>query len=150
MAAPIIKPIRPQAPTPTEEAQWQIMGRNARSQYMASLGSAQYNQRQAKANYGLGTQQAASNFGQTRGSFDDPYINRGIFNSGIRNTGLSNLYGGYNQQLANLQRTYEQQYGQGTLDIGNAAATRNNALQNADMLRRARTKDLASQIAKVG
>ena len=73
-----------QQPTPVEIQQWQQGAGNARQAYDQASARTKYLQGTATNAYGLQNRQATYNNQQQRQTFDDPYIGRGIFHSGIR------------------------------------------------------------------
>jgi hypothetical protein len=142
---PVTAPLL-QQPSPVEIQQFQTGRSNARQQYEAQLAQANYGRTTA----GLGNTQATHAIQQQqaigRRNFDDPFIARGVFNSGIRGQGLQDFYGGFNMQLANQQQQYANQIGQYNLNDYLAMQQRDQSLQNIDAAEAARRADLAAQI----
>jgi hypothetical protein len=142
---PVTAPL-PQQPSPVEIQQFQTGRSNARQQYEAQLAQSNYGRTQA----GLGNQQAVQAIQQQqavgRRNFDDPFIARGVFNSGIRQQGLQDYYTGFNQQFGNQAQQYANQVGQYNLNDYLAAQQRDQSIQNVDAAEAARRADLAAQI----
>ena len=137
---------KPQQPTATEFNQWNQGRSNARSAYDQTVAQQNYARSQAQLNYNQGlAQQQYQNHIQRQG-FDDPYVGRGLLNSGIRSTGLTNMYTQQQQGLTGLENTYASAMGQANLSQNNALTARNQALRNYDMQEQARRADLAAQI----
>jgi hypothetical protein len=142
---PVLAP-QPEQPSPVEIAQWNTGRSNARQQYEASLAQTNYGKAQATLGNDIAMRQQQFNQGQQRRTFDDPYISRGLFNSGIRQRGLSDFY----TQQANQQATQQQQYmGQmGQFDLNDLLAmqARDAYLGNVDAQEQARRAQLAAEI----
>jgi hypothetical protein len=136
----------PMQPSPVEIQQWETGRGNARQQYLQQQAQTNYQKSQTTLGNQMQQQQLAYNQGQQRQQFDDPYIARGIFNSGIRGGGLQNFYTNYAQQNATAQQQYLQQMGQLDLNDIQAGANRDTTLGNIDAAEQARRADLAAQI----
>jgi hypothetical protein len=142
---PVTAPVA-QEPTPVEIANWQTSRSNARQAYQQQLATSQYQARQAGLANDINTRQMQFANQQSRQTFDDPYIARGIFNSGIRGTGLSNMYTQQANAAANAQQQYLAQLGGYNLAEQNAYAGMNTSLANVDAQELARRAQLASEI----
>ena len=142
---PVVAPT-PQQPSPVEIANWQTGRTNARQQYTAGLAQADYGRGQTNLANQINQRQMGFNNAQQRQGFDDPYIARGIFNSGIRREGLGNLYTQQANQAATSQQQYLAAMGQYDLNDLLAMQGRDTSLTNIDLQEQARRAELAAQI----
>jgi hypothetical protein len=137
---------KPQQPSPVEIQQWQQGARNARQTYDAGSARNTYMKNQATLNNNIANRQMAFNNRQQRQGFDDPYIGRGIFRSGIRGQGLSDLYSMQANNAANQQQQYlSQMAGYGMEDML-AMQARDTTLANLQEQELARRAQLAAEI----
>lgn len=137
----------PQEPTPVEIQQWQQGAGNARQQYLQQQARTGYNQTQATNAYNIQNRQADYNFGLRRQTFDDPYIARGIFNSGIRKQGLLNMRTAKDNDFANRQQQYLAQMGGYGLEDRQAFEAQNATLSNLALQEQARRDQLRADLA---
>jgi|KBSMisStandDraft_5_1062788.scaffolds.fasta_scaffold358419_2 hypothetical protein len=135
-----------QEPTPVEIANWQAGRSNARQAYQSQLATSNYQRQQAGLANQIYNRQAQFGNQQERQNFDDPYIGRGIFNSGIRQQGLLNMYTNQANQAATAQQQYLAQLGGYGVQDQNALAGQNTSLANIDAQELARRTQLASEI----
>ena len=140
---------QPQQPSPVEIQQWQQGAGNARQTYDQSAARTNYMKNVATQNYGIQNRQAGFNNQLQRQGFDDPYIGRGLLHSGIRNTGLTNLYTNQANDQANRDLQYGQQMGQYGLDDYLAMQNRDTSLANLQAQEYARRAALAAEIKGV-
>src|SRR5262245_35560336 len=140
---------QPMQPSPVEVQGWQTGQRNARQQYEAQIAQNQYGR--AQANTGFATTQRQLNYNQAQGrrTFDDPYIGRGIFNSGIRGAGLQNFYTNAANEMGNAQQAYLNQLGQYGLSDQLAQQTYTTTMQNLIEQENARRAQLALAIKDI-
>jgi hypothetical protein len=139
----------PMQPNPTELANWQVGRNNLNQTYGASMAKSQYLRNMA--NQGYATQQRTMDYnqGQQRQGFDDPYIGRGMFNSGVRAQGLTNMYTQNQMQRGEAEQQYLNQIGGYNLEDTLAAQQRDTGLGNIDMQEQARRQALAAEIRGV-
>lgn len=138
-----------QQPTPVEIQQWQQGAGNARQSYDQESARLNYMKNLAQQTYGIQNRQSAFNNRLQRQSFDDPYIGRGIFNSGIRRAGLGNLYTQQANEQANRDLDYGGQVGGYNLQDYLAMQNRDTALTNLQAQEYARRAQLAAEIKGV-
>jgi hypothetical protein len=138
-----------QQPSPVEIQQWQQGAGNARQAYDQTAARTNYMKNLATQNYGIQNRQAQFANRQQRQGFDDPYIGRGIFRSGIRSTGLTNMYTNQANEQANRDLAYGGQMGQYGLEDYLAMQTRDTTLANLQAQEYARRAALAAEIKGV-
>jgi hypothetical protein len=141
-----LKAPQPMQPNPMEIANWQQGRGNARLAYTQQLARSNYGRAQATLGNQTAQRQMQWNQGVNRRQFDDQFIGRGIFRSGIRNQGLSDFYTQQNNDFTNLQNQYAGAMGQFGMTDDQAFESRNQALQNIDAQEYARRAALAAQI----
>ena len=139
MSQPGVTTPQPQQPTPLQLAGWQNRRSTARSNYGNQLAQGNYQRNVAQADYAQNTRNLAFNQQQQRQTFDDPYLARGIFNSGIRRQGLSNFLTGYANQQSGLDLGLANALG--GIDVANTQAQ--NTLAN--LLAGVNNEELASR-----
>lgn len=138
--------LRPEEPSPVEMQQWYQQSSNARNQYQRQLAQSNYGRGQAGLAYQTGLRNMRYNQGLQRQSFDDPFIGRGIYNSGIRGQALSNFGTNYYNQFSDLQNQYTSAMGQyGMSDLQNRSV-RDQTIQAARDAEHARRVQLQQQI----
>jgi len=137
---------KPQQPNPVEIQQWQQGASNARQGYDQESARLTYMRNQAQQSYGMQNQQAAYNNRLQRQGFDDPYIGRGIFNSGIRKAGLSGMYQQQANEAANRQFDYTSTMGGYNLQDYLAMQGRDTTINNLQQQELARRAQLAAEI----
>lgn len=137
---------QPEQPSATEVANWQIGRQGARQQYLNQQAQSAYNVGQAQLTQTRAMQQQNFNAGQQRRTFDDPYIARGIFNSGIRTQGLQDWNTQQLMNVNNIGDQYSNAIFQQQMQDREALQARNDYLLNSQLQEDARRLDLQSQI----
>ena len=135
-----------QTPSPVEIGNWQAGRENARQQYLRTTAANDYN----RANTQVARGMDLANFGrqgqQQRQTFDDPYISRGIFNSGIRKQGLQNWQSQRTADQLGMDLQYGAAMGNYNIADQNARAAYEDYFYNSLAQQAGRQADLASQI----
>ena len=137
---------QPQQPNPVEIQAWATGASNARQQYDQQSARLNYMRSQADLDYGIQQRQANLANRQQRQGFDDPYIGRGIFNSGIRRGALGDLYTQQGNEAAARQQQYLGQVGSYGLEDVLNMQSRDTTIQNLQLQEQARRAQLAAEI----
>ena len=139
----------PMQPSPTELVNWQVGRNNLNQTYGSAMARNQYMRNIANQSYATQQRGMDYNQGQQRQSFDDPYIGRGMFNSGVRAQGLTNFYTQNQMQRGQAEQDYLNLIGGYNLGDTLAAQERDTGLGNIDMQEQARRQGLAAEIKGV-
>lgn len=144
---PAVAAPKPIQPSPVEIASWGAGKANARQAYENQLAQSGFQRTQATLGYNANRQQQQAATQQARQTFDDPYIERGVFRSGIRMGGLTNFREQADTALNNAQNAYLTQMGQ--LQVGDTAAggTYDTTIRNISAQQQARENQLRADLA---
>jgi hypothetical protein len=137
---------QPEQPLPTEIANWSMGRDNARQQYMQNQAQSIYNKGQVGLSRDTALRQSTMLAGQQRHTFDDPYIGRGIFNSGIRRGGLVDWRNQQQMNEGNIQNQYLASMGQQLITDTGAQDAYDTYMRNSQLQEDARRTELAQQI----
>lgn len=110
--APTTPPKQTSYPVISSQAQYGAQEAGVNQQYGQQIAANDYartlaQQRHARQTGAFNTAQE-----QARNSVDDPYLRRGIFNSGIRQQGLTDFYNRESQQAGDMQLQQNQELSQ--------------------------------------
>jgi hypothetical protein len=137
---------QPRQPMAAEMQNWYTGRNNARNQYMQQQATSTYNRGQADIARGQNLRNLSYNQGLQRRTFDDPYIGRGIFNSGIRRQGLQDFRTQGEMARGDIDQGYASTMGGYNLQDLQARDAYDSYMRNSKLQENARRYDLASEI----
>jgi hypothetical protein len=141
-------PMQPVAATLSPKQLYDVnTGRSAaKRNYLQTTATNQFNRNQTNLGYNANVRNMDWQQGMQRQNFDDPYIGRGMFNSGVRQQGLSDFYTGWNNQRGDAEREYLKMIGGYDLSDTFAGQEQQDALSNYDLYEQAMRADKAAEI----
>lgn len=133
----------------SEDAAYQTRRNKLNYDYNASSAANQYGRFVGQQRFDRSRQDLMHQFAQQRQGFDNQYLKRGLFNSGIRNQGLVD----YNMNRLNQTNALEQDraatLGQFDIQANNGANAYQQSLVDIERERQARIADLAAQLSSL-
>jgi hypothetical protein len=144
---PALTAPRPIQPTPVEIASWNAARSTARQNYDNAFAQNQFQRNQATIGYNAQRQQMQQGTQQARQRFDDPYLERGVFRSGIRFGGLNMFRQEADTALDNAQNAYLAQLGQLDTSLAGAWGSYDTTIRNIAAQQQARENQIRQDLA---
>ena len=138
---------RPLQPSPVEIASWNNARSNARQAYDNAFAQNQFQRNQATIGYNAQRDQMMRGTQQARQNFDDPYMERGVFRSGIRFGGLNAFKKQADDAQNEAMNAYLAQLGQLDVAQGQAGGTYDTTIKNIARQQQAREAQLRADLA---